>query len=112
MVHQSTPGLASWTGLFAGPAAWFFAQQAGAWGVLPRCADHRTWVIAVNVIALLAVLAGGWVSLRTRRADWTGNPARERVRFVAGLGVTSAVIFAFAILLQALAGIVFMGCER
>jgi hypothetical protein len=110
MVSHLTPGLTSWTGLLAGPAAWLFAQQVGAWGVFPRCGDHRAWVIAVNALALTAVLAGGWVSLRTRRADWTGNPARERVRFIAGLGVTAAVIFAFAILLQALAGIVFMGC--
>jgi hypothetical protein len=112
MTSDHTPGLASWTGLFAGPAAWFLAQQAGAWGVFPHCTDHRAWVAGVNILALIVVLAGGWVSSRARRPVPAGSPASERTRFVAGLSVTAVVIFAFVILLQTYAGVVFIGCER
>lgn len=112
MADSRTPGLASWTGLLTGPAGWFAAQQIGAWGVFPHCADHRAWVIAVNAVALIIVLAGGWISARARAPIPAGSPAGERMRFVGGLGVTAAILFAFVILLQTYAGFVFTGCER
>lgn len=112
MPTNETPGISSWTGVFVGPAAWFAAQQVAAWRVFPSCADHRPWVLTINVAALIAVVAAGWISSRAAGAGAAGTPARERVRFVVGLSVTTAAVFVFAIVLQLISGLVFTGCER
>ncbi|MGE5537719.1 MAG: hypothetical protein ACM30I_03815 [Gemmatimonas sp.] len=102
----------SWSGLFAGSAAWFTAQQAGAWKVFAECADHRLWVIAINVIALAVALAGAALSWRVRRVpDVTGLSA-ERLNFTGVLCAGIAVVFAMAIVLQGMAGMILSGCER
>jgi hypothetical protein len=102
----------SWSGFFGGAGAWFVSQQAGAWKVLPQCADHRLWVVAINVVALAVALGAATLSWRVRRVPDTTGMRAERLNFIAATCAGIAVLCALAILLQGLAGLVFQGCER
>jgi hypothetical protein len=107
----ATINFSSWAGLFAGPAAWFFAQQAGAWTVVPRCADHSASVLFINAASFAFALAGAWLSWRARREP-AGSASPARVSFVATLSALMAFLFAVVILVQGSAALVFTGCER
>jgi hypothetical protein len=102
----------SWSGFFLGAFAWFGAQQAGAWKVFAQCADHRVWVIVVNIVALAIALGGGGLSWRVRRAPGVTGMTAERLNFTAMLCAGLAIVFSMAIVLQGLAALILHGCER
>jgi hypothetical protein len=112
MASPSRATMAACAGLVVGPGLWAVNMQAGL--ILPyaNCAGHR--LVSATVSLLLAVLVlGSAVASWRARADGPTAWASERpYRFVAILGCLVALLFAFALMLQAAAGVVLTGCER
>ncbi len=104
-------------GLFAGAVAWLTNTQLNYALVDWICARGAGWLVpSVAAMLMAASLAGGLLSWRA----WTGavpapEPdsfnARPR-RFLAGLGVLSAMLFALVIATQGAAALILQGCER
>ncbi len=102
--------------LFAGAAAWTLQQQAGyvaaSW-ICGPAAKLPVWLLTLAAVGLL--LAGGWLSwqalrpllgdIRVAESDvW-----RPR-RFLSLVALMAALLFLFAIILQAGAAIFLPGC--
>jgi hypothetical protein len=104
--------LAACAGLIAGPLLWAVNVQAGQ--ILPYadCAEHQRFAAMLALLSTVLVLGSAIVSWRAR----TGRPAAwasaRSFGFVAVLGALVALIFALALLLQGIAGLVLNGCER
>ena len=99
--------IARTAGLVVGPALWALNTQAGQ--ILPYV-DCRSSVRSAAILSLiLAVvsLGSGWVSRRSATGQPDGSSG-----FLAMLGATTALIFAFALVLQGAAGLILTGCER
>jgi hypothetical protein len=104
-------------GLFAGSLAWAINTELNYALVSWICAAGLGWITPVLTAFLFAMsLFGGLLSWRA----WT-NTAAEPVldssiaqprRFLAGISVLSAVLFALVIATQGSAGLILNGCER
>jgi hypothetical protein len=104
-------------GLFAGPAAWFFAQTSKYAAVPWTCGNKIQLAHPITLVAFIIVALGAWLSWRA--LEFAGDPhppgdARggQPHRFLAVMGVGMALLFALAILLQGSAVLVLDGCER
>jgi hypothetical protein len=103
-------------GVFLAPFAWALNTQL-TYAIVPWvCLRGPNIVPAIAMLNALIALAGGFLSWRARSAraeDASSDPHGGRPhRFVAGMGMLMAVLFAAVILLQGAAGLVFQGCER
>jgi hypothetical protein len=97
--------LAACAGLIAGPLLWAVNVQAGQ--ILPYadCAEHQRFAAMLALLSTVLVLG----SATGRPAAWA---SARSFGFVAVLGALVALIFALALLLQGIAGLVLNGCER
>jgi hypothetical protein len=107
----------SWTGLFAGPLAWFFHQSIGYVLVPWSCGTGRHLPLhLLSAAMLLLVLMGGVLSWRDwsrrREASSEDPQAAGRAHFLAATGLLMCALFALAILLQAAATFYFDPCQR
>jgi hypothetical protein len=102
-----------WAGLIAGPLAWALSFQGNYLLVEWQCARGARPVPFVALVLAIIALAAGYVSWRAWQPA-AGEPERShRLRhFIGGLSTLVAVLFAFVILMQAFAGVIFSGCER
>jgi hypothetical protein len=97
--------LALWFGLLGGPAAGFANVMVGYPAVDRACVSNSSVVLHVLTLTFLAitVLAGivSW-RLRRRAGDWpaTAGGFLPRSRFMATVGILSAAVSAFGIILQ------------
>jgi hypothetical protein len=109
--HLFEHGL-SWAGFVSGPGAWAVSTQVN-YGLAPWECAHRAGVVPWFAAALaLLALAGGFLSWRAwQRPEAAGRPPRTE-RFIAGVSLAMAILFALVILMQGTAGLVFNGCER
>jgi hypothetical protein len=103
------PALVACAGLIAAPAVWALNTQLGEVLPYPDCGRGLRFSVIVSLLCLLAACVSGWMS-------WHA-PSRYAIeglglRFIARLSGPLAGVFAFALLLQAIAGIVLTGCER
>lgn len=104
-------------GLFAGPVAWMVSTQ-GNYALTSFSCGGRPYAVPLLALALIAAsLFGGFLSWRGLSAassaptpDPTGGGRPHR--FVAIIGVLTAVLFALVIAVHGAAGFVFNGCER
>jgi hypothetical protein len=106
-----------WAGVFAGPVAWAANQQVNYMLASGTCRLGTAAVVAVAIAFALIPLGGVWLSLRAWRRH--GGPDGQDIdrdgqpgNFLAGLGVTLSLLFGLVIVMQAIAGLVFDGCER
>jgi hypothetical protein len=104
-------------GLFTGAVAWLISTQLNYALVPWVCATGMSWVVPVCSAMLMAVsLAGGWVSWRAWGGADVASADESAIahprRFLAGIGILSAVLFALVIATQGSAGFVLQGCER
>jgi hypothetical protein len=104
----------SWAGLLAGPLAWAASFQTGYLLVPDTCAERVFGIVLVSLAGIAVCLAGGFLSWRawTRLRPTHAPNLADPYRFLAGLSASSAALFGFAILLQAIASLMFQGCER
>ena len=112
---RRSSSLQSLAGLVLGPGAWAISTQANYVLAGLQCGWRVYPTPFVGLALALLALGGGVLSWRA----WQAAPAerepqrsRETERFLAGLSLLSALLFASVILLQAIAGLVFTGCER
>src|SRR4051794_28743869 len=103
-------------GLYAGPVAWLISTQAN-YALVPWVCAHKVRVIAAVALALIAgSLFGAYLSWRAYGVrpvppgDFSDG-GRPR-RFLAGVGILTAVLFALVIAVHGAAGLFFSGCER
>jgi hypothetical protein len=103
-------------GLYAGPVAWLVSTQAN-YALVPWVCAHKVRVIPAVALALIAVsLFGAFLSWRAYAVrpvppgDFSDG-GRPR-RFLAGVGILTAVLFALVIAVHGAAGLFFSGCER
>jgi hypothetical protein len=103
-------------GIWAGPVAWL-ASTAANYALVPWMCAHKVRVIPALALTLVAVsLSGAYLSWR---GLGSGDPVTPEDaaggrphRFVAAVGVLTAVLFALVIAVQGAAGLFFSGCER
>jgi len=88
-----------------GTASWAVAMQLGLLVPYPQCGSHLPIAAIVAFVLLLVTLAGGIVSWRS---PWPTNAGA----FAARLCALISLVFAFALLLQTMAGLMLTGCER
>jgi hypothetical protein len=104
-------------GIVVAPAAWLVNTQAN-YALAPWVCAHQIQLVPVVSLLMAAIsLAGGFLSWRAYASasvapfpDSSG--AGRPYRFLAGIGIVMAVLFAAVILVQGAAGLVFHGCER
>jgi hypothetical protein len=102
-------GVTACAGLIMAPAVWALNMQLGQ--VLPYAECGAGWRLSATASLLCTIVAClfGWVSWH---AAWRQPIEGSALRFMAKLSGSLAGIFAFALLLQAIAGFVLTGCER
>ena len=107
-------GLAAASGLLAGPACWFLAQQVSTVLAAYTCSSgvHALTIGFVNFGLLIVSLLAGWPSLQAWRYARRHAPTGETRRFLGLLGVMAALLFGMALLAQGVADLFFSGCER
>jgi|SRR4051812_2263155 hypothetical protein len=103
-------------GIYAGPIAWLISTQAN-YALVPWVCAHKVRIIPMVALALIAAsLFGAFLSWRAYAAspsppeDASGDGRPHR--FVAVVGMFTAVLFALVIAVHGAAGLVFSGCER
>ncbi|HEY8832349.1 MAG TPA: hypothetical protein VIM21_07550 [Gemmatimonadaceae bacterium] len=102
---RTTTSLGLWFGVLGGPAAGFANVLVGYPAVDRACASNSSILLHVLTLTFLAiaVLAGiiAW-SLRQRAGDWPASAGGllPRSRFMATVGVLTAAVSAFGIILQ------------
>jgi hypothetical protein len=100
--------LQPWAGVIGGAAGWFLSQQAGSDLVFARCGSAHGWIVVLlGILGLALAAAGGLLSWRVWRE---AEDAASGRRFAGLLGVLTAAVLAFPILLQVVAGLLVPGC--
>lgn len=105
----------SWAGLLSGPLAWAVSSQGNYALASWPCTNIERPTAWIALALVLASLLGGilsWTALRSVAAAPAGAVRKPRTeRFLAGIGIALALLFALGIALQGFAGMVFNGCE-
>jgi hypothetical protein len=96
-------------GLIMAPAVWAVNMQLGQ--VLPYAECGAGWRLSAAVSSLCIIVAclSGWLSWHAASRQ---PMEASTLRFMARLSGSLAGVFAFALLLQTIAGIILTGCER
>jgi hypothetical protein len=120
-----SPGgiFAQWAGVLAGPIALAADEFVSYTLVQWACRHHGAWLLHLITIASLALVAAGayasWLTLAETPSDMAFDPADgrdrhtiiiARGRFMAVLGLASAVLFTLMILGQAVPRLVLNAC--
>ncbi|HWK65060.1 MAG TPA: hypothetical protein VNS34_08980 [Rhizobiaceae bacterium] len=114
MIQSLRTGV-SWAGLLAGPLAWALSTQLNYALVSWQCA-HELPVIPLVALALVLIcLAGGvlsWRALRLGGASFRPDRTIGTERFLALIGILSALLFGLVVLMQGAASLVLDSCIR
>jgi hypothetical protein len=101
--------LTACAGLVIAPLLWAVNMQLGE--ILPYAECGSRWRPSV-VISAVFLVAAGVSALISRYAASLHATKSTALRFVANVAALLALVFAFTLALQAIAGIVLTGCER
>lgn len=99
-----------WSGLLIASALWMTNTQLGQ--ILPYldCQHQARYSAVISFVgAAVAFLAG---AISWRSIGHVEVPERRMWSFVGSISVLAALVFAFALSMQGLAGLVLSGCER
>jgi hypothetical protein len=102
-LESNRTSLALWFGLLGGPAAGLGNILVNYPAVAPSCSHHSSLGLHASTMLffLVAIGAGGTsLSLRRRWEDTRDTRITERRRFMATVGVLTAAVSVFAIILQ------------
>lgn len=100
-----------WSGLLIASMVWMINTQAGQ--ILPYldCQHQARYSAILSFVGAAIACFSGTISWRSVDLIRTSEP-RRTWRFVGSIGVLAAMVFAFALSMQGLAGLVLNGCER
>ncbi|WP_257167036.1 hypothetical protein [Bradyrhizobium sp. SRS-191] len=106
----TTAKLTAWAGLVIGGLAWAVNTQLGEMLATTDCisAVRPSAVISAALLAVVLIAAG----LSWWRDGRPSTRADRTLPFAARLSALTALLFAFAVVLQAIASVVLSGCER
>jgi hypothetical protein len=99
------PQLQAWSGLPIGLLAWYGAHEIGFYMLASDCAARGWLVLTMHVIALSIALTGAALSAATLKSNGDA-------KFGAIVGLGTGLLFAFVILWQGVATLIYSGCER
>jgi len=100
--------LLGWAGLLAGPLAWAANTQAGQLLPYAECGAALPAGALLSGLALLVSLGGGALSWRVSGLrGGAGTPG-----FLGSLGLLMGLVVGFALLLQAMSGLLVDPCAR
>jgi hypothetical protein len=103
-------------GLITGPLFWALSFNANYALVPWQCASKIYTIPWLALACMAGAATGGIISavnwIAAGRQDSRLRHEAHTDRFLAGLGMMAAALFAAVILLHIFAGIVFDGCER
>ena len=104
--------LAVWAGLLSPALLWALNMQLSQ--ILPHidCTKQLRSSALTSVAAAVLALLAGYVSWRSVRPPSTGFGSPSTLRFAGNLSALSALLFAFALIMQTVASVVLTGCER
>ena len=97
----------AWAALGLGALAWFAGHQVGSNLTFARCDLSGALSVAIVGLVALALIATGFL---LSRRTWRSGDTGEGQRFTALVGMLAAGLFAFAILLQTIAGFIVPAC--
>ncbi|HEV2747063.1 MAG TPA: hypothetical protein VGW34_07165 [Allosphingosinicella sp.] len=107
LARKSVRLLAPWAAMLAAALGWFGSQQAGSDSVIGDCRDAGWWwIVLISLFGLALTAAGGFLSLRI----WRHEKESQGEQFVALVGMMTAGVLGFAILLQTLASLIIPRC--
>jgi len=100
-----------WSGLLIASALWMINTQLGQ--ILPYldCQHQARYSAVISFVGAAVAFLAGAISWRSIGHVETPEP-RRMWTFVGSLSVLAALVFAFALSMQGLAGLVLSGCER
>ncbi|TPM33167.1 hypothetical protein FJ958_10560 [Mesorhizobium sp. B2-3-5] len=102
----------SWCGLLSGPLSWATSTQVNYVLVPWQCAHQVPVVLPLALTLTLLSLVGGALSWRARRLDGASGRKQSTERFIADLGMGTALLFALVIIMQGSAALIVDGCLR
>ncbi|MDG4900001.1 hypothetical protein EOA75_04825 [Mesorhizobium sp. M1A.F.Ca.IN.022.07.1.1] len=105
----------SWGGLVSGPLAWAISTQLNYALVPWQCNRQVPVVLPVALVLMVFSLLGGVLSWQAKRqggAAFKPERTRSTERFIADLGMLSALLFALVIVMQASAALILDECLR
>jgi hypothetical protein len=117
--NTETPpnALALWTGILAGPFAWFMQMQINYALVPWACATGHMMVLHMVMFGGLLIVAASmlaaWREWRRLGREWpkgAGGP-QMRSRFMAVLGLFTSLLFFFVILAQGIPSFILSPCQ-
>jgi hypothetical protein len=99
-----------WAGLFGGILGWYGAHELGVFFSDYNC--HHRWILPIaQIVPLLVVIFCGrvsYISIKEKKQQANTSSAL----FAPLVGTGGAVIFSIVIFLQAVATLIYSGCER
>jgi hypothetical protein len=104
--------LTVWSGLWISALLWAANMQLGQ--ILPYvdCAQRIRYSAYVSAAMAVLALAAGYASWRSAHSSPRGFGSPSTIRFAGSLSALSALVFVFALIMQAMASVVLTGCER
>jgi hypothetical protein len=100
-----------WSGLLVASTLWMINTQLGQ--ILPYldCEHHARYSAIISVSGAAVSCLAGAISWRSIGLAEMSEPRRTWL-FVGSMSILGALVFAFALSMQGLAGLVLSGCER
>jgi hypothetical protein len=99
--------LVPWAGLIGAGFAWALAHQIGADSVFDDCRrGSAAFILLVNLVGLALAAGGGYFSW----CIWRRPDESEGRRFLGLAGLLFAALLSFALLLQAISGLLVPSC--
>ena len=99
-------------GLAFASAAWAVNTQLGETLPYLDCRQHARYSALASVAALLLAGVAAIISWRATGRARSTQPFTATSGFIGAMSALSALVFSFAIFLQAIASLVLSGCER
>lgn len=111
-VRKIQSALSILVGSLVASTVWAINMQLGQ--ILPYadCTRQSHWSAIVSFIGVGAAVLTGAISWRWAEQARINAPLTDTSRFVAWISALSALLFAFAMLMQGIASLVLSGCER
>jgi hypothetical protein len=114
---ENPNGATEWFGILIGPLAWLTQFLINYALVQLACRQHNNLRLhLISGLFLAIVIFGGVVSAvsfsRSQEYSASGEEFSARRHFMASLGISSAALFAFAIVAQALASFILDPCQK
>ena len=102
----------AWTGLWVATLLWAVNMLLGLNLPYDDCVGENHLAAVISLAMLPATAAAAFASWRSAKSEITGFSSPRTFRFIGAVSALAALVFAFALAMQMVAGWVLTGCER